>query len=83
MAEPEEFRFADDGAIPNSHLPLLVYRAAVPADAAAIERLFARHLWPPVWRNGVYPFHHFHACAHEALGIAHGTARVLFGGPAG
>ena len=38
MAEPQTFTFADDGAIPNSKLPLLVYRQAVPADPAAIER---------------------------------------------
>jgi hypothetical protein len=25
--EPETFQFEDDGAIPNSSLPLLVYRA--------------------------------------------------------
>ena len=32
MTEPETFLFEDDGAIPNSTLPLLVYRAAAPAD---------------------------------------------------
>ena len=32
MTEPETFLFDDDGAIPNSTLPLLVYRAAAPAD---------------------------------------------------
>ncbi len=83
MSEPLTFTFADDGAIPNSRLPLLVYRNAVPTDPAAIERLFAQHRWPPAWRNGVYPFHHFHANAHEALGIARGSASVLFGGPGG
>jgi len=80
---PEAHHFTDDGTIPNSPLPLLVYRAAVPADPAAIERLFAAHAWPPRWRNGVYPWHHFHPHAHEALGVASGTARELFGGPNG
>lgn len=83
MDEPLSFQFDDDGAIPNSKLPLLVYRAAVPADPAAIERLFAAHDWPPAWRNGVYPFHHFHSNAHEVLGIARGQVTVLFGGPQG
>src|ERR1700742_335648 len=81
--EPLTFTFADDGVIPNSRLPLLIYRAAVPADPAAIEDLFARNHWPPAWRNGVHPFHHFHSTAHEALGVARGEARVLFGGPSG
>lgn len=41
MSEPLAFTFGDDGAIPNSRLPLLVYRDAVPADAANIEDIFA------------------------------------------
>ncbi len=83
MTEPHTFTFGDDGSIPNSSLPLLVYREAVPHDAAAIERRFADNQWPPAWRDGVHPFHHFHSTAHEALGVARGEARVLFGGPGG
>lgn len=83
MDDPLTFNFDDDGAIPNSRLPLLVYRDAVPADPAAIERLFAANRWPPAWRDGVHPFHHFHSSAHEVLGVARGEATVLFGGPGG
>ena len=83
MTAPSTFRFDGDGAIPNSALPLLVYHAAVPADPAGIELLFAANRWPPAWRDGVHPFHHFHANTHEALGVARGHATVLFGGPGG
>ena len=83
MTEPLSFRFDDDGTIPNSPLPLLVYRDAVPADPTAIERRFAANRWPPAWRDGVHPFHHFHSTAHEVLGVARGQATVLFGGPSG
>ncbi|HET6307266.1 MAG TPA: cupin domain-containing protein, partial [Rhodopila sp.] len=83
MQEPLAFVFEDDGMIPNSRLPLLVYRAAVPGDAAGIEAVFAGNRWPPAWRNGVYPFHHFHSTAHEVLGVARGEVSVLFGGPSG
>ena len=83
MTEPLSFIFDDDGSIPNSALPLLVYRNAVPADAAAIERVFTANRWPPAWRNGVHPFHHFHSSAHEVLGVARGEASILFGGPGG
>ncbi|MBV9248015.1 MAG: cupin domain-containing protein, partial [Acetobacteraceae bacterium] len=83
MTEPQAFTFTDDGAIPNSKLPLLVYRAAAPADAAGIERLFAANRWPPAWRDAVHPYHHYHPNAHEALGVARGQAKVLFGGPEG
>jgi uncharacterized protein YjlB len=83
MTEPLAFTFNDDGTIPNSRLPLLVYRDAVAADAAQIECLFAANHWPPAWRNGVHPFHHFHSSAHEVLGVARGEVSVLFGGPNG
>jgi len=83
MTDPDTFVFADDGAIPNSRLPLLVYRQAVPADAAAIERIFTANRWPAAWRAPVHPFHHFHSDAHEVLGVAQGESRVLFGGPGG
>jgi len=83
MIELLTVSFKDDGTIPNSRLPLLVYRAAVPADAASIERVFAANRWPPAWRDGVHPFHHFHSTAHEVLGVARGRASVLFGGPGG
>jgi uncharacterized protein YjlB len=62
---------------------LLLYRGVVPADPAGIERVFAGHDWLNSWRNGVYPFHHFHSIAHEVLGVAAGTATVMFGGPGG
>lgn len=83
MSNPMSITFDDDGAIPNSPLPLLVYRNAVSPHPAAIERLFAANHWPPAWRDGVYPFHHFHSTAHEVLGIARGEVSVLFGGPSG
>jgi len=77
-----------DGAIPNHpRWPLLVYPGAVEirgADpAAAFEALFERHGWPAAWRNGVYPFDHYHSSAHEALGIYSGEVTVRFGGEQG
>jgi uncharacterized protein YjlB len=74
--------------VPNHpRWPLLVYPGAVAiagADpAAAFERLFARNHWPAAWRNGVYPFHHYHSDGHEVLGIYSGEVTVLFGGEGG
>lgn len=76
------------GAIPNHpRWPLLLYPGAVeisgPDPAIAFERLFDANLWPAAWRNGVYPFHHFHATAHEALGVYSGEVTVQFGGASG
>lgn len=83
MTEPEQHAFAPGGGLPNSRLPLLVYRAALPPEPSAIERAFADHGWSNGWRNGVFAWHHFHPNAHEVLGIAAGGATVLFGGPQG
>ena len=80
--------FAADGWVPNnSSLPLLLYRHVIATTAVdcahTLETLFDRNGWPPQWRNGIYPFHHYHANAHEVLGIASGTAHVQLGGPHG
>ncbi|MBL6458038.1 cupin domain-containing protein [Belnapia sp. T6] len=82
---PELLVFADDGTIPNNpRLPALLYRAALPpGQPEAAEALFARHGWPPAWRNGIYPYHHYHPNAHEALAIARGRVRVMLGGEGG
>ena len=81
-------QLAASGGVPNHpRWPLLVYPGVVAiagADpAVAFEALFARNGWPAAWRNGVYPFHHFHCDAHEALGVYSGEASVQFGGDGG
>ena len=82
---PELLVFADDGTVPNNpRLPALLYRGAIPpGQPEAAEALFARHGWPPAWRNGIYPYHHYHPNAHEALAIARGRVRVMLGGEGG
>jgi uncharacterized protein YjlB len=89
MPDVQAFRFEDDGETPNNpRLPLVVYRAAVKLagehdPAAPFERAFAKHGWGGGWRNGIYPFLHFHTATHEVLGIARGRATVEFGGAKG
>ena len=80
-------RLRDDGVFPNSGLPLLVYRGAVRLPehdpAAAFEQLFAANGWEGSWRDGIYPYHHYHSTAHEVLGVYRGSARVQLGGERG
>jgi uncharacterized protein YjlB len=84
---PLTFMFKDDGAVPNNpDLPVLVYKGAIDAGSKrnpenAIEKLFADNGWGHGhWRNGIFPFVHYHSMIHEALGIARGHARVQLGG---
>jgi uncharacterized protein YjlB len=80
----ETLTFDDDGGIPNSRLPVLVYHDVEAArDAGECEALFARHGWLGAWRDGIFPFHHFHSTTHEVLGIVAGSATVALGGPQG
>lgn len=87
LAEVERLVFTDDGRIPNSRLPVLRYRHVLDgrADnpAAAFERLFAAQGWTGSWRNGIFPFHHFHSTTHEVLGVVRGWAEVTLGGEQG
>jgi uncharacterized protein YjlB len=85
--EPERIVFQDDGAIPNSRHEVLLYRKAVDLDsrdpAASMEERFAANDWTDSWRNGIYPFHHYHSTSHEVLGVYRGSATVRLGGEHG
>jgi uncharacterized protein YjlB len=76
---------ASSGAIPNHpRWPLLIYPQALENPTPeAFEALFTRNGWPAAWRNGVFPFHHYHSNAHEALGVYEGEVTVQFGGEGG
>jgi uncharacterized protein YjlB len=89
-AKPLTFHFKDDGAVPNNAaLPALVYKSALDLAGACdpeaqIEKMFAANGWGHgQWRNGIYPFTHYHSMIHEALGIARGGASVQLGGERG
>ena len=82
------YHFADDGVIPNNPLlPLLVYPGVLQlagADPALIpEQIFAANGWGNGWRNGIFPFPHYHSRVHEVLAICRGQAKVQFGGSQG
>jgi uncharacterized protein YjlB len=80
----ETFTFVDDGRIPNSPFPVILYHDVGDAhDAATCEELFAKHGWRGAWRDGIFGFHHFHSTTHEVLGIVRGQADVILGGPEG
>ena len=80
--------FTDDGSIPNHpSWPMIIYKGAfvdVDGDrAGTIEAVFHANGWAHSWRNGIYPFPHYHSTAHEVLCICRGTAKVQLGGEEG
>lgn len=86
--EVEAVLLKEDGDFPNnSELPLLLFPAAVdlPDDdpARVFEQRFSENGWGSSWRNGIFPYHHYHSTAHEVLGVYRGEAKVLFGGEDG
>ncbi|HEY0329223.1 MAG TPA: hypothetical protein VGC77_08990 [Rhodopseudomonas sp.] len=85
--KPQTFYFEDDRLVPNSALPLVVYKRVIDvtrADPAqSVEAVLERNGWGQRWRDGIYDFQHYHATVHEALGVARGHALVLFGGERG
>jgi uncharacterized protein YjlB len=83
----DTFVFQSDGIVPNSSLPLIVRRGAIPPSASnpakAFEATFEKNGWTNTWRNGIHDYHHYHSNAHEVLGIASGSGTVRFGGEGG
>jgi uncharacterized protein YjlB len=86
-SEPLTFIFKDDGEIPNSKYPLLIYRNAFSLrgnpGAEWLEEKFASNDWTNTWRWRVYPFHHYHSNTHEVLGVFSGNALLHMGGEQG
>ena len=85
----EAHSFVDDGDVPNHpRWPMIIYAQAIAAETLqeseyAFDELFEHNGWPAAWRNGIYPFTHYHSKTHEVLGIARGEATVQFGGKSG
>lgn len=68
----------------NNRLPYLLYKAVfeLPEKDAddTIQRIFESHQWSNAWKNGIYPYHHYHSITHEVLGVYQGACNVMLGG---
>lgn len=67
--------------VPNSPLPVLVYRSAVPLDQNPDS--VCKTIEPNDWFKGGtfkhYPAHHYHSVTHECYAIFKGSSRLLLG----
>lgn len=82
-----EYRFDDDGSIPNNpNLPLLFYAGALgesERDTSRCRKKLSGNSWGGAWINGVFSYHHYHSTSHEVLCVVGGRASIAFGGPGG
>jgi len=80
-SRPETLMLPPGASMPNSRLPVLIYRGAHAGDG--FDALFERNGWTGLWHDGIYDFDHYHSNAHEVLGIARGSATLRLGGEDG
>lgn len=78
---PEQYRFSPTPHVPNSPLPVLVYRSVLPAypTAGSTTEAIEKNLW---LRGGVFKTfrtHHFHSVTHECYAVFRGSSTLLLG----
>ncbi|GAB7343370.1 hypothetical protein MBLNU457_1410t1 [Dothideomycetes sp. NU457] len=80
-ASPEVYFLKPTTHVPNSFLPVLIYRHVLPeplSEATAIEYL-EKNQWSHGGTFKHFPQHHFHTVTHECYAIFKGSTRYLFG----
>ena len=85
----ETFQLTDDGQVPNHpDYPLVLYheaflRGGAPSSPQDVISTFRANGWQGAWVNGIFPYHHYHARAHEVLANVGPPVKVQFGGAGG
>src|SRR3569832_1160446 len=85
LVEPQLLTLPLDGKMPNSDLPVVIYRNAVGGEdlERVFRQLFTHKGWGGLWTDGIFGYNHFHSNAHEVLGVIDDTAMLVLGGDAG
>jgi uncharacterized protein YjlB len=86
----KHFFLKDDGVFPNNaDLPVILYKSAWSLPlitmfrASFIKKKLKANGWENAWKDGVFPYHHYHSTAHEVLCVFKGHTRILLGGNKG
>jgi len=87
MKTVRKLYFGKGSDVPNSKLPVLLYRSVLPLHSSGKDNAFREHFrnagWTGIWADTIYDYTHFHANAHEVLGIAEGKVTLRLGGDKG
>jgi uncharacterized protein YjlB len=87
VKSPRKIYFDKAEDVPNSPLPVLIFRSVlnpqVSGKAARFRQAFKQNAWTGLWTDTIYDYTHFHSNAHEVLGIAEGKVSVKLGGDDG
>jgi uncharacterized protein YjlB len=87
MGRIRKIYFEKAADVPNSTLPVLLYRSVLPLHTAGKAHAFRERFksagWTGIWADTIYDYTHFHSNAHEVLGIAEGKVTLCLGGEEG
>lgn len=81
MKDPETYTLNPTGHVPNSALPVLVYRDVLPQpyDQITAKDALEKNEWTQGGVFGHYPAHHYHSVTHECYAVFSGNTRFLLG----
>ena len=83
--KPERLTLAPDDRMPNSALPVIVYRRVAEGEALDLlfRETFVANGWAGLWTGAIFGYDHFHSNAHEVVGVFSGQAQLGIGGKSG
>lgn len=87
MRRVRKICFEKAADVPNSTLPVLLYRSVLLRRTAGKASAFRRHFRSAsltgIWTDTIYDYTHFYSNAHEVLGVAEGKVTLRLGGDGG
>ncbi|KAI9871325.1 MAG: hypothetical protein M1830_003032, partial [Pleopsidium flavum] len=78
---PETYLLPPTPHVPNSPLPVLIYRSALPmpVTASSTRAFIESNSWLQGGVFKTYRAHHFHSVTHECYAVFNGRSELLLG----